>query len=355
MKSYDGKEFVVEDNDTRIRLATDLTKLAKYKEGDVIPAGKNIGDDKIIPSRTKVFITDTKTDSARNVFVLAIPATGNPEIPSGWTKGTNLLGRFMNEIIALAPSDWLAEPSGNNFTVTDANALLRNGEPDFKSTGAKVAAGTFVVSTAKSKNTSPQGKFVKISKGVFASGEIIVGEELGWTAAANLTPGWSAAFTNAAWSDIKGPNACWQSGRFIGAKALANIVGSGGQMQQITLESLAPYLKLKEAAQNKNLLLGINSGFRTFQKQQELFNLFQAGRGNLAAAAGRSNHQNGIAFDLNTHDFDGDPIYDFLKKNAPKLGFIRTVNKEHWHWEYRPVEAAALAAQGRFALASVKR
>jgi hypothetical protein len=53
MKSYDGKEFVVEDNDTRIQLAADLAKLAKYKAGEVIPAGKNIGDDKIIPSRTR--------------------------------------------------------------------------------------------------------------------------------------------------------------------------------------------------------------------------------------------------------------------------------------------------------------
>ncbi len=79
-----------------------------------------------------------------------------------------------------------------------------------------------------------------------------------------------------------------------------------------------------------------------------------AGTGNLAARPGRSNHQHGQAFDLNTGGFDGNRIYDWMKKNGPRFGFIRTVNREHWHWEYRPEEAAELAARGEFKLASVR-
>jgi len=38
-------------------------------------------------------------------------------------------------------------------------------------------------------------------------------------------------------------------------------------MEQITLDSLAPYLKLKDAAEQENIQLSINSAFRTFQRQ----------------------------------------------------------------------------------------
>jgi hypothetical protein len=44
-----------------------------------------------------------------------------------------------------------------------------------------------------------------------------------------------------------------------------------------------------------------------------------------------------------------------MKKNGPRLGFIRTVNKEHWHWEFRPEDAKRLAAEGKFALSNVTK
>ena len=50
-----------------------------------------------------------------------------------------------------------------------------------------------------------------------------------------------------------------------------------------------------------------------------------------------------------------DRIYEWLKRNGPQHGFIRTVSEESWHWEYRPAEAATLAAQGKFKLAGVNR
>jgi hypothetical protein len=60
--------------------------------------------------------------------------------------------------------------------------------------------------------------------------------------------------------------------------------------------------------------------------------------GNLAAVPGTSNHQNGIALDLNTGAKSGSPQYEWLVANAWKYGFIRAVQKERWHWEYRPGE-----------------
>jgi LAS superfamily LD-carboxypeptidase LdcB len=66
------------------------------------------------------------------------------------------------------------------------------------------------------------------------------------------------------------------------------------------------YLKLKDDAEQENIQLSINSAFRTFQRQVELRRLFEAGK-----------------------------IYEWLKNNAPRHSFVRTVPDESWHWEYR--------------------
>lgn len=348
-KTYEDKIFIVEDNETRLRRANDLSKQAVYAASDTLPPGKNVGDFKTIPKRTEVNVTEIKTDAARTVFAFVVPVEASTNLPSGWTKASNLLGGLVNEIVGLSPVTWVLQPQDNNFTVTDAKALLRTGPPDFKSSGSVIAKGTFVVVTRQ------DGRFVKVSQGSVVNGQAEAGAEIGWTAASNLTDGWSDVFATEEWANTKGPNSCWEKGRFIGNRVLANIVGMGSEMEQVTLAGLAAYWKLKDAAAKKNLSLEINSGFRTFQRQDQLFTAFLRGAGNLAAKPGNSNHQHGQAFDLNTHGFDGDPIYDWLKKNGPKFGFIRTVNKEHWHWEYRPAEAAALAAQGGFKLSNVKK
>ncbi|HVK34984.1 MAG TPA: M15 family metallopeptidase, partial [Microlunatus sp.] len=79
---------------------------------------------------------------------------------------------------------------------------------------------------------------------------------------------------------------------------------------------------------------------------------YLAGTGNKAAEAGKSNHQNGIALDLNTKGFDT-AIYEWMTQHAPTYGYIRTVDKEHWHWEYHPAEAAEMTKQGKFKRAGV--
>ena len=41
--SYRGQTFVVEDNDTRLRRASDLTKFEAYAASDVIPPARPSG------------------------------------------------------------------------------------------------------------------------------------------------------------------------------------------------------------------------------------------------------------------------------------------------------------------------
>lgn len=349
-KTYTGKEYIILDNKTLIRRDDDISRFAVYGPDDPRPDGSSVGDLKRIPKRTRVTVSDVRSDSDKTTYVFAQPLDAPPNTPSGWTKAANLLGGFMNELVGLAPSQWALEPQGANRTVTDRNALVRGGPPDFRPVpGRTIPAGTFVSVLEES------GRFVRVCGGEVGDGRFAQGPELGWTAASNLSQGCAEFYTGAAWADQRGPNACWERGVYKGAKVLVNIVGTGGEMEQITLDSLEPYFRLVNEAAGVNLQIGVESGFRTFAKQKELFDGFIARRPgfNLAAEPGRSNHQHGQAFDLNTHGFDGFPIYDWLKQHGPRLGFIRTVSGEHWHWEYLPDEAAQLAARGRFKRDSV--
>jgi D-alanyl-D-alanine carboxypeptidase len=348
-KSYMSKTFVVESSKSIIR--DEQLKELRYQAGDDIPPGKRMGDVKTIAQRTEIKVTDVKTDSGRHTFVLA--AAADRDRVYGWTAAMNLEGGFKNETAGLAPSKWDLEPSGSNMTCIDANALIRDGEPGFISRGTAIPVQSFVSVT----ETSVDGKFVKVCKLQIVQGQIETGEEIGWTKLSNLKDGCSDFYFSDEWTDEKGANACWRRGEYLGAKLLVNIVGFGAEMEQITLDSLDPYLKLKDAAEEENIQLSINSAFRTFQRQAELRRLFEGGRGNLAAKPGHSNHQHGQAFDLNTRHnvFDGtDKIYEWLKLNGPKHGFVRTVSNESWHWEYRPGDAATLLAAGGFKLDGVE-
>ncbi|MCA1636015.1 MAG: M15 family metallopeptidase [Acidobacteria bacterium] len=356
LKSYIGKEFKIISNEARIRRDDDITKSAIYQPGEPLLAGCSVGDPKIIPKRTQVKVSDVRADARKNTYVFINPLDGEPNTPSGWTMATNLEGGFLNETVGLVPASWALPPPGNHKTVTDKNAVIRDGGPSYASRGKTIPAGSFVLVLEASKDTKPAGRFVRICAGTIDSESFTEGAEIGWTAASNLSDGCSDIYGSAEWADRQGTNACWRSGKFIGQKLLVSIVGTGGELEQITVESLGPYMRLVEEAAKVNLAVGLESGFRTFAKQKALHDGFLAKKPgfNLAAKPGNSNHQHGQAFDFNTGGFDGTPVYDWLKRNGPALGFIRTVNKEHWHWEYMPDEAPAFVKAKRFKLDKVK-
>jgi hypothetical protein len=91
---------------------------------------------------------------------------------------------------------------------------------------------------------SEDGRFVRVSRIVIVQSQMQVGEEIGWTRTSNLTDGCTDVYFSDEWTNNKGPNACWRYGEYLGPKLLVNIVGFGGEMEQITLDSLDPYLKL---------------------------------------------------------------------------------------------------------------
>ena len=174
--------------------------------------------------------------------------------------------------------------------------------------------------------------------------------ELGWTSTRNF----NGKFINETLGTMPpepgagkfGPNAVWSGGSFKGQITLVQIIAASLDVRRIASDTLDPYLDLVAAAAKDRVQVAINSGFRSYPEQKDLYEGYIKGLPgfNLAAKPGTSNHQNGIAFDIAVAGASGDPVYDWLKENAPPRGFIRTVNGEPWHWEYDTAKAAVAVA-----------
>jgi hypothetical protein len=101
----------------------------------------------------------------------------------------------------------------------------------------------------------------------------------------------------------------------------------GKAVEQSTADA---YEKMHAAAKEAGVTIIVVSGFRTMEKQRELYALYKSGHGNLAAPPGFSNHQSGHALDLNTK---APGVKSWLIAHAASFGFKRTVPSEDWHYE----------------------
>lgn len=103
--------------------------------------------------------------------------------------------------------------------------------------------------------------------------------------------------------------------------------------------TMAPkWLAMKAAAKKAGINLYATSGFRTMEKQAELYAKWIAGLGNKAAVPGKSNHQGGRAIDiaddagLLSYTSRG---YIWLLANGWRFGFNNVEGSsidEPWHW-----------------------
>ena len=110
-------------------------------------------------------------------------------------------------------------------------------------------------------------------------------------------------------------------------------------------------IKMIDDAKKDNINLKVVSGFRTWNEQSGLFNNSKNKNGLdyaliYSAKPGHSEHQLGLAVDLNTtqNGFEKTKEYAWLKQNAYKYGFIERYPKnkefitgyafEPWHYRY---------------------
>jgi len=125
----------------------------------------------------------------------------------------------------------------------------------------------------------------------------------------------------------------------------------------LTPETLNAFNEMKADAQSIGLNLYISSGFRSYTYQEKLYNNYVAQDGKeladtYSARAGHSEHQTGLAFDLNTIDdsFAYTAEGQWVKDNCQKYGLILRYPKgkenitgyqyESWHLRYVGIELA---------------
>jgi LAS superfamily LD-carboxypeptidase LdcB len=133
------------------------------------------------------------------------------------------------------------------------------------------------------------------------------------------------------WTGFSTAHARTVTGYTRGQKTKVQLVQIGGV--ELEAKTARAFREMARAAAKKGLYLGIRSGFRSHEQQAMLYQWYQRGWGNLAARPGYSNHQSGRAVDIYIDDY---AVYEWLKQNAAKFGFKRTVKREAWHWEYFP-------------------
>jgi len=121
--------------------------------------------------------------------------------------------------------------------------------------------------------------------------------------------------------------------------------------QSIKKEVYDQYVKMHNAASNQGLRLIVETSYRTFEQQENIYRY----SGDLAARPGFSEHQTGLALDIKTDkvsdsNFESSEEFTWLKNNAYKYGFILRYPKgkekitgikyEPWHYRYLGVDLA---------------
>lgn len=119
-------------------------------------------------------------------------------------------------------------------------------------------------------------------------------------------------------------------------------------------EAALSFYKLSEDAKKKGYRIIVVSAYRSYTYQEKLFDYYVKEKGlnyalNCSAKPGHSEHQTGLAIDIEGSNFDYDLFeqsieFDWMKKNAYKYGFILRYpkGKEHitgfkyepWHYRY---------------------
>lgn len=135
---------------------------------------------------------------------------------------------------------------------------------------------------------------------------------------------------------------------------------SFGNEQMLTSETFDAFLNMWNAAKKEGLNLIINSSYRSYEDQEEVYEYYKQTLGEeeadkRAARPGFSEHQTGMAIDIQTYGsrastFEEFDEFKWLSENAHKFGFILRYPKdkeyltgyeyESWHYRYVGVEAA---------------
>ncbi|MFT4773657.1 MAG: D-alanyl-D-alanine carboxypeptidase [Candidatus Azotimanducaceae bacterium] len=111
-----------------------------------------------------------------------------------------------------------------------------------------------------------------------------------------------------------------------------SLIGQG--QHRLQAEAAASWKNLVAAASDDGVDLKITDSYRSLAQQVDLVRrkgLYT--NGGLAATPGTSNHGWGLAVDA---DVTNRTTADWLAVNGPRFGWVESVPREPWHWEFRP-------------------
>lgn len=133
-----------------------------------------------------------------------------------------------------------------------------------------------------------------------------------------------------------------------------------GENQRMREEAYNEFISMYNAAQENNIKIIINSSYRPYTEQKEIYDQYLSWYGQektdaLAAHPGSSEHQTGLAIDVfspgyNSKNFEESEAFKWLTDNAYKYGYILRYPKdkeyltgydyESWHYRYVGKEVA---------------
>ena len=126
---------------------------------------------------------------------------------------------------------------------------------------------------------------------------------------------------------------------------IASVAGSGYLRSDAAQQYLSMSLAFSRAVGRS---LVITEGYRSYDRQLQYWQAYQAGTGNLAAYPGTSNHGWGISCDFGAGvETAGTAAKRWMDANAPSYGWIPTGNsfsqREPWHFDFTPAYTGAPA------------
>lgn len=138
-------------------------------------------------------------------------------------------------------------------------------------------------------------------------------------------------------------------------------LGDAGDIKKARKEVVDAYLRMWEAAHEEGIYLLVDSAYRSYDSQVEVYNHYEEYKGTtyadgIAARPGFSEHQTGLSLDIYSKEctsaktFKDSKTYEWLINNSYKYGFILRYpdgkknltgyNYESWHYRYLGTELA---------------
>ena len=111
-------------------------------------------------------------------------------------------------------------------------------------------------------------------------------------------------------------------------------VDQPGSKHRLHAPAAASWNNLVAEAADHGFDLRITDSYRSYEEQVDLVRrkgLYS--QGGYAAVPGTSNHGWGLAVDADVRNPD---LQRWLQVNAPRFGWVESVPREPWHWEFRP-------------------